>query len=80
LKDDILTLERSKDTKEAILMSKELIQRIERYKDATEKTYFQVAYDLGVPEATLHRWRKKPESIQKGYLELVNIKLKKQGF
>ena len=61
-------------------MSKELIQRIEKYKDATGKTYFEVAYELGVPEATLHRWRKRPDSMQKGYFELVGMKLKEKGY
>lgn len=61
-------------------MSKDLIKRIERYKQDTKRTYFQVAYELGVPEATLHRWRKKPESIQKGYFELIDRKLKERSY
>jgi len=61
-------------------MSKDLIMRIEKYKEKTGRTYFEVAYDLGVPEATLHRWRKSPNSIQKGYAELVHRKLKDKGY
>jgi len=60
-------------------MSKDLVRRIEKYKEKTDRTYFQVAYDLGVPEATLHRWRKKPDSMQKGYSELIDRKLKEKG-
>lgn len=61
-------------------MSKDLVMRIERYKRDSKRTYFQIAYDLGVPEATLHRWRKKPQSMQKGYAELIDRKLKEKGF
>lgn len=60
-------------------MSKDVIKRIEKYKHETGKTYFQVASDLGVPEATLHRWRKNPMSMQKGYAELMDRKLKERS-
>ena len=59
-------------------MSKELLSRIEKFKNKEKKTWFDVAKALDVPENYIYRWRK---TNIKGTMEkYVNIKLKQLGY